>query len=323
MGSLAGRLLSKLALFTRATHNARPMKFTISTLRRDWHHLALLGTASLFPVALALLLTLFVPVDAVPAIQPVTVKSAHRLEALFDSVDYSWPPREIVPALGVTRIPADMAKLEVGRKKELFLRALLPLVLAENAQLRAERRWLEKVMANAGQNSKTVQNRLRRLADEYGLDGGEEPMELLPRLYRRIDVVPVGLVLAQAANESGWGTSRFSLEVNNLFGEWTYKARHGVLPQQRADGARHFVRSFGNLRASVRSYMHNINSGQAYAPLRELRARMRREGRELDPLLLAKGLVRYSARGEAYVAEIRAMIRSNGLNVLGPLRLAR
>ena len=108
-------------------------------------------------------------------------------------------------------------------------------------------------------------------------------MELLPRLYRRIDVVPVGLVLAQAANESGWGTSRFSLEVNNLFGEWTYKARHGVLPQQRADGARHFVRSFGNLRASVRSYMHNINSGQAYAPLRELRARMRLKPRKNSP----------------------------------------
>ena len=217
-----------------------------------------------------------------------------------------------------------MSVLEVERKKALFLRALLPLVLAENARMREERRWLEAVMANGGADAPAHRERLMQLAGNYGLGAGtDEPAVLMERLYRRVDVVPVGLVLAQAANESGWGTSRFSHEANNLFGEWTYNAGEGVLPRQRAEGADHFVRRFGDLRASVRSYIHNINSGRAYAQLRELRAQMRREGRELDPLQLATGLMRYSARGEAYVAEIRAMIRSNGLNTLGPMRLAR
>lgn len=304
------------------------MTVLFSTLRIDWRRLPLLGSAFLSPIALALLLTLLVPADpfggTIPVLQPVTLASAQRLEALFDSVDYSWPPAGQVPALAITRIPEDMAELEVERKKGLFLRALLPLVLAENARLGSERRWLERLMDNPGEDAGAEREGLRRLAREYGLESAlNEPATLLTKLHKRIDVVPVGLVLAQAANESGWGTSRFSREVNNLFGEWTYKAGQGVVPRKRSDGARHFVRRFEDLRASVRSYMHNINTGRAYRPLRELRARMRREGRKLDPLLLATGLKRYSSRGETYVAEIQAMIQGNGLNTLGPLDLAR
>jgi Bax protein len=206
----------------------------------------------------------------------------------------------------------------------LFFRTLLPLVVVENERLRAERRWLAEVMRNGYLATFAQRARLQRLLDAYGMERDAMiDADLLERLYRRIDVIPPGLVLAQAANESGWGTSRFSREVNNLFGEWTYRAEHGVVPLRRRDGASHYVRRFDSLRHSVRSYLNNLNRNRAYRSLRALRASLRRQGREPDALILAGGLARYSARGGAYVAEIRTMIRSNGLNELGPLNLAR
>lgn len=302
------------------------MNTAISLLHADWRRLPLFVAASLFPVLLALLLSLLLParsfVASIPELQPLAPQSAQQLEALFDSVGYSWPPQQEVPALAVTRIPADMADLQVERKKALFLRALLPLVLAENVRLSQERHWLAYA-ASAGGDYRTVQLRLQGMAEEYGLDASLEPELLIASLLERVDVVPVALVLAQAANESGWGTSRFSREVNNLFGEWTYSSAHGVLPERRVEGANHYVRRFTDIRSSVRAYLRNINRNRAYAPLRELRAQLRSEGHEPDSLRLAEGLLRYSARGEEYVAEIKQMIRNNGLNELGPLRLVR
>jgi Bax protein len=301
------------------------MNTFISLVHDDWRRMPLFVAALLFPALLALLLSLLLParpfLASIPDLQPLAPQSAQQLEALFDSIGYSWPPQQqVVPALAITRIPADMAGLEVGRKKTLFLRALLPLVLAENARLSQERQWLACV-ASAGGDYRTVQLRLRGMAEEYGLDASLEPELLIASLLERVDVVPVALVLAQAANESGWGTSRFSREVNNLFGEWTYSSAHGVLPERRVEGANHYVRRFTDIRSSVRAYLRNINRNRAYAPLRELRAQLRSEGHEPDPLRLAEGLLRYSARGEEYVAEIKQMIRNNGLNELGPLRL--
>jgi len=298
---------------------------------RDWHHLSLLIGAALFPVLIAFLLTGFVPVSPplpfageMTPLEPIGAVPARQLESLFAEAGYLWPPQETVPAVAVSRLPHDIGSLDIPRKKALFFRALLPLVMAENERLHAERRWLEGVMRSGDIDNEAQRARLRLLLGEYGLDN-EAAIDaaLLERLHQRIDVIPPGLVLAQAANESGWGTSRFSREVNNLFGEWTYRAEHGVVPLRRRDDANHYVRRFDNLRQSVRSYLGNLNSSRAYRGLRQLRASLRRQGREPDAWTLAGGLVRYSARGEEYVAEVRAMILSNGLNDLGPLRLAR
>jgi Bax protein len=109
--------------------------------------------------------------------------------------------------------------------------------------------------------------------------------------------------------------------VNNLFGEWTWDEENGVIPRYRHQDATHYVRRFDSLRQSVNSYLHNLNSGHAYDTLRALRAKMRSEGEVLDPVRLAAGLENYSARGSEYVQEIQTMIRSNGLNKLGPLDL--
>ncbi len=122
--------------------------------------------------------------------------------------------------------------------------------------------------------------------------------------------------MAQAANESAWGTSRFAQQGNNLFGIWLFGEGAGLVPEQRPEGATYRVRVFGSLSASVAGYMHNLNRGHAYGKLRRLRARMRRTHQPLDGEVLAQGLLRYSERGAAYVAEIQAMIRHNQLRAV-------
>jgi len=295
----------------------------------SWRRLFMLAGATLFPVILALLLSGFVPVIPPPPfvvhvipLKSIGIMPAHELEVLYEKVGYVWPPQEKVPALAVHRLPRDIDSLAISRRKALFFRTLLPLVVAENQRLLGERRWLEGVLHQGEVVDHVQRHRLQRLLREYGMDeDAEMDMALLKRLYHRIDMIPPGLVLAQAANESGWGTSRFSKEVNNLFGEWTYRAEHGVLPLRRPEGATHYVRRFENLRDSVESYLKNLNRNRAYRSLRQIRARMRQQGHEPDAITLAEGLKHYSARGEKYVSEIRAMIHGNDLNDLGPLRL--
>ncbi len=152
-------------------------------------------------------------------------------------------------------------------------------------------------------------------------EGSIEDEATRAELARRLDEVPAALVLAQAANESAWGSSRFAREGKNLFGEWTYKNGEGLIPDERAEGENHAVRIFPTLRASVQSYFNNINSGRAYEALRVMREELRNDSRSLDALKLATGLSRYSERGEAYVEEIKKMIRSNRLSSLGEVSL--
>ncbi|WP_193222156.1 glucosaminidase domain-containing protein [Alkalilimnicola sp. S0819] len=256
-------------------------------------------------------------------LRPLRVSHARELGEHYAALDYQWPPAGAVPRLALERLPRGLGAQPVALKKSLFFRALLPLALAENERLAQQRRWLVALKRRGGPLDEQEATRLRRLASRYGVGGtGEGRPPSLDALLRRVDQVPVALVLAQAANESGWGTSRFAREANNLFGEWTWDQSQGLVPRQRAAGKTHLVRVFPDLRASVRGYMHNLNSGGAYRELRALRAQMRARGEEPDALVLARGLLRYSERGEAYVAEIQAMIRGNRLHRLGSLALA-
>lgn len=295
----------------------------VAAFSSEWRiRVAMLLAASL-PVVIALALTRLVPVDnqmpvAPISLRPAIVGSVQELHFLFSRYDYTWPPQQQVPALAVKTLPTGLAQLSVDEKKSTFFRILLPIIVAENARLELERDWLLRV--KRGEFALDFR-RLNRLAERYGLEAEREPGELVELLLHRVDTLPTGLVLAQAANESGWGTSRFSREVNNLFGQWTWNAAQGIVPLRRPDGASYFIRRFSDLHDSVRAYMHNLNSGHAYVRLRQMRAKMRAEGRSLDPVQLATGLERYSIRGEAYVDEIQAMILGNGLNKLGPLDL--
>jgi len=256
---------------------------------------------------------------------PINADKAEVLNDVFSDLNYPWPlrPDAEVPPVMVDPLPKDLGEVaDVKLKKSLFFRALLPIVLAENHKLQDQRRYMLAIFSRdlppAGSDK-------RRWLDEqlayYRIKGSIEDEATRAELARRLDEVPAALVLAQAANESAWGSSRFAREAKNLFGEWTYKKGEGLIPEARADGENHAVRIFPTLRASVQSYFNNINSGRAYEELRMMREELRNNSRSLDALKLASGLVRYSERGEAYVEEIKKMIRSNRLNTLSGVSL--
>lgn len=147
------------------------------------------------------------------------------------------------------------------------------------------------------------------------LDAGEvlSHYEMVKELMRRVDVIPTSLVLAQAANESGWGTSRFAREGNNIFGQWCFDEGCGLVPNARGEDASHEVRAFASVDAAVRAYFRNLNTHPSYEDLRTLRASMRMQGLPLNSMVLARGLTRYSERGMDYVKELQDMIRINDL----------
>lgn len=259
------------------------------------------------------------------ALAPIHATDAEVLEELFNDLEYQWPlsADAEVPPVTVDPLPQDLAKItDVKLKKSLFFRSLLPLALAENHKLQGQRRYM---LALFSMDLPPVGSEQRQWLEtqltNYRIEGSIEDEATRAELARRLDEVPVALVLAQAANESAWGTSRFAREGKNLFGEWTYKEGEGLIPEGREDGDNHAVRIFPTLRASVKSYFNNINSGRAYEELRLMREQLRNDERPLDALKLASGLSSYSERGEAYVEEIKKMIRSNRLNTLRDVSL--
>lgn len=251
------------------------------------------------------------------------IKSPQALETLFSEYNYQWPPKKIVPLLMLAALPEGLGTVDVQLKKTLFFRSLLPIVLRENNIIRQQRHLLQTAFSNGevGSNSNTEEI-LRGIADHYRVKGDLNDPEARAQLLARVDEVPIAMVLAQAANESGWGTSRFSREANNLFGEWTYRSGEGLKPLESDDGTSHSVRIFTDINSSVSSYLYNINIGHAYETLRQLRATMRERQEPLDALILSAGLIRYSERGQDYVDEIRQMIRANRLQQLVGLQLA-
>ncbi len=202
-------------------------------------------------------------------------------------------------------------------KKQQFFDFLEDYIVTENTHIRRLREQLLK-RADIVNDGIALSSREREwmleLAQSYGLDVAQSSdSEIVNELMLRVDVIPVSLALAQAANESAWGTSRFVLEGYNIFGQWCYEEGCGMVPQRRASGATHEVRRFDSIAASVKGYLNNINSHHLYAYLRELRAFMRNQQQTLDPMVLAYGLGSYSERGEHYVDEIQNIIIQNNL----------
>lgn len=248
--------------------------------------------------------------------------TAEQLSVRLDELDYRWPPQGPVPPIAVETLPDDLNEQRVQQKKSLFFRTLAPLIAAENAQLRRQRSFLQQAFADPEQLADpSILGKIRKLAIHYKVAGEPDDARFQRKLLTHVDVVPPGLVLAQAANESAWGTSRFALEANNLFGMWTWNAERGLEPLQRDPDATHYVRIYDDLRAAVSSYLFTINTGNAYSGLRQARADLRAAGKPLDPMILAGGLSAYSERGDAYVEEIRSIISYNDLDALYRLEL--
>jgi len=136
-------------------------------------------------------------------------------------------------------------------------------------------------------------------------------LDVIDQLLYRLDVIPAGLVPGRAAYESGYGTSRFAVEGNALFGQWTYNGKGLVPEQQRKQLGDHQIASFDWPFDSVRGYFLNLSSHPAYGDFRRLRADRKAKGEPLTSLALADGLIRYSERGQQYVNTLKGIIRKN------------
>jgi Bax protein len=203
---------------------------------------------------------------------------------------------------------------DIELRKAAFFDYLAPIVINANHRILAQRERLIQLSTEAENASLgPLQRRwLARLAKTYELEWpGDSIEQTLEALLERVDIVPVSLALTQAAKESGWGQSRFALEGNNLFGHWCYEEGCGIVPADRAAGATHEVAAFDSVTQSVRRYINNLNTHPSYQPLRDLRAAQRAAGERPTGLALADGLSRYSERRDAYVQDIKQILKAN------------
>ncbi|MBE0483201.1 MAG: glucosaminidase domain-containing protein [Bacterioplanes sp.] len=201
---------------------------------------------------------------------------------------------------------------DVNAKKDAFFNYLLPLIEQVNYEIAQERQYILSAQARYPKLTNTDQEKLQALGKKYSIEEAEGKL-LMTQLLHQVRPVPTSLILAQAANESAWGTSRFAVQGNNLFGQWCFRKGCGLVPQGRGEGQIHEVAKFATPLHSVRSYVRNLNSHWSYVDLRQLREDEIDSNGYATGHHLAAGLIRYSERGEEYIEEIRSMIRFNQL----------
>lgn len=253
------------------------------------------------------------------------VSTVAEMVARFDTVGYDLAEVRAaarpVPRIYLDALPDDLAHVSsAAAKKHLFVQAVLPIILQINEELAAARGRAERLVERtmwADTLAPADREWLLAAAEHYGT----APFDV-PSLLERLDGVPPSLALAQAVEESGWGTSRFALEGNALFGQYTYKSVTGMVPERRDADSRHRVRRHGNLLEATRAYVHNLNTHPAYEDFRSRRARLRRAGSPVAGYDLAGELHRYSERRAAYVDAIRRIIRQNRLGDFDGARLS-
>ncbi len=252
----------------------------------------------------------------------VSVERARDVFSLYGYELEAVREGDLVPPIFVRAMPRDIGEIiDTDLRKDVFAETVLPLILMANAEIaRDRRRLLALIEAGGGDlGALTMRDRrwLGKLAGRYGLEETD-----LARLQRRVDIVPPSLAVAQAAKESGWGTSRFAQDGNALFGQWVWNTEEGIEPEDpQATAQPYSVRQFPDISESVRAYTHNLNTHRAYHDFRALRAAQRAEGGVPDGLRLAGTLLEYSQRREAYVEELQGMIRFNDYHTLDRARL--
>ena len=260
------------------------------------------------------------PIYQGPDIQIIGKDFYKDLEFEFNRYSYQIDALENgVPPLVLQKLPGDLNKIQSTKlRKSIFFKAILPMVLLANDEIRMERNQLLKINQQFSTEKILDDQQLQilsTLAKRYKTKFDQaQPEKTIVKLLSRVDTIPEDLALAQAANESAWGTSRFSLVANNLFGQWTFIPGQGIIPKDRPEGETYEVRKFSTVYDSVRSYLLNLNTHRAYKQLRQLRTASRVSGQNPKGLKLAEGLLRYSTRGEDYVKELQAMIRFNQLS---------
>ena len=243
------------------------------------------------------------PIDAVRL-------SATTIEELFKSTNYNLDDvrkNKLVKPISLTLLPNEMKKIEsVKERKNLFIQIILPLVIKENNNIKLDRKKLFSIL-NKSKNTKVEKAWLNLKFKQYGVTNKE-----IPTLKIRMDEVPISMAIAQAAKETGWGTSRFAQEGNALFGQWTWSGE-GIKPSDADNDSTHKVMKFKVLQASVREYQRNLNTHSSYKDFRSARAQLRDEKKNLDSIALSEYLDKYAETGKKYVKVLQQIIKQNHL----------
>jgi len=236
--------------------------------------------------------------------------NAQTTSNLFDDLGYNLTAvraGQKVKPIYLTMMPKDLSAFgNIKKKRDLFIKIILPLILDENAKIQDDRKRLFKIVSK-NFNTPGEKVWLKRRFKEYKIEDKD-----LTELKERMDIIPVSIAIAQAANESGWGTSRFALEGNALFGQWTW-SKKGITPKDKDSNKNHKVLQFQILKASVRAYKNNLNTHNAYREFREARAQIREDGQKPSGLRLTKYLERYAQTGKKYIRILNDIIEKNEL----------
>lgn len=216
---------------------------------------------------------------------------------------------------------SDFAEIKsIPDRKAAFIAYLKPTINEINQERAAEREELRRMvddMQQGGGPGFFDRYKLQNWAERYDVEYQEDDLLATANaLLLHLDQIPLSMVLAQAAMESAWGTSRFATEGNNYFGQWCYKQGCGIVPSRRSKNAKHEVRVFDSVEESITSYFRNINSHPAYQDLRERRAFLREKDKPLTGHALLEELHNYSQRGQAYIDELSSVINYNKLDQL-------
>lgn len=241
------------------------------------------------------------PSQTIKPTPPKTISTANAIAKL---------DRVISNTLRNNDLPDFSQYQDVKQKKHAFFDFLRPLAEQANTQVLRLREELSHI--DPQRITKQQATRLTRLARIYKIKT-RDSAEQLSLLLRKIQIIPEALVLAQAANESAWGTSRFAVEGNNLFGQWCFQAGCGLVPNGRPAGEKYEVRLFKTPQDSVSAYVRNLNSHGGYISLRKIRECLLTSNQTVTGRALASGLLHYSSRGVEYISEIKQLIRVNRL----------
>lgn len=287
----------------------RPFQLSLSRLSRRF--------------GLAVALTLMAPTATLQAAELI-INDYTDVEAYFEREGFTqenWKaggrevPNFSFKAIGENWRKETVPKIDVPTKKRLFFRGLAPFGLKANNSVMADRKRLLE-LSNSKSLSAEDQQWLSDLAVRYRVMKEPVPSlsaDQMTELTRRVDIVPLSLILAQSAEESGWGTSRFTAEGNSLFGQWSWGKDAMIPKHQRKELGNYGLASFDTVLEAVKSYVHNLNSGTAYKQLRQIRYDLRKNGEDVRGKALSEGLSKYSERGADYVKGIQAIIRVNKL----------
>tara|TARA_B110000285_G_C15127861_1_gene621460 strand:+ start:1445 stop:2905 length:1461 start_codon:yes stop_codon:yes gene_type:complete len=229
---------------------------------------------------------------------------------LFEDLDYDLSEvrsKKLVKPIYFTRLPKDLDEMRsTSRKKETFLQILLPLVVAENERIQKDRKYLLKILKK-NQSEKNV-NWINKKYKEYRVS-----KKNIDELIEKLDIIPTSIALAQAAKESGWGTSRFALEGNAIFGQWTWNGI-GMAPLDKDEDQKHKILKFPLLRASVKAYITNLNTHSGYKSFRKKRSELRAANKDLSGLDLIHELDNYAQTGKEYTKVLEKIIKQNDLD---------